>query len=395
MSHDNQRHRDDGQEVLPDLRLTDVLQQRPVGFNSPWQVLRIAVAVTISWAVGIWISPGSFGIFAPLTTLMVIGSSPWSALGLSAQRILGTAAGVLAASVWINLVGVSWWSVFIALSVSMLIASRLPFSLGGQFQIPIAVLFVFALGAGSLDSDMWRIINVVVGGAIGLIAVYVPPSRPKPEKFAKAMESYREAILAVLALLQRQSGQHPTPLPTGMSHAFVMDSRNLRTVADKARTELVALAESSAFNPRGRRVRVALDDDAIRLRRLSGMGIQIRGITGAANLQYDRAGLPPALTAERFASLLADLQRLGRASLGEEGTPVRTTSSQEVDQLAADLDERLRRIADELAAHRPGDVLESVSLLGRIQYVVRQMRGFGRISIGEDEDDDPLTDALR
>ena len=41
------------------------------------------------------------------------------------------------------------------------------------------------------------------------------------------------------------------------------------------------------------------------------------------------------------------------------------------------------------------DVLESVSLLGRIQYVVRQMRGFGRISIGEDEDDDPLTDALR
>ena len=87
----NPRQRDDGREILPELRLSDVLLQRPAAFRSPWQALRIAIAVTVSWAVGAWISPSTFGIFAPLTTLMVIGASPWSALGLSLQRILTTA----------------------------------------------------------------------------------------------------------------------------------------------------------------------------------------------------------------------------------------------------------------------------------------------------------------
>jgi len=390
-----QRHHDDGREILPELRLSDVFMQRPAAFRSPWQVLRIAVAVTVSWAIGIWISPSTFGIFAPLTTLMVIGASPFSALGLSLQRILGTGLGVLAASLWVNWVGVSWWSLFIAIAVSLFVASRLPMSLGGQFQIPVAVLFVFALGEGTMDRDLWRVIDVAIGGGIGILAVYLPPSRPKPEKFEAALQAYRENILALLQLVARECGGHDTPIPLGTSHAFVADSRNLRKASEKSRAELVTLAESIAFNPRGRRMQEAINDDAIRLRRISGMGVQIRGIAGAANKQYDRTGLPPALTAERFASLLGGLHDLGRAALGEEGTPVRTASLDEVDRLTRALDERLRRIADELAADHPGDVLESVSLLGRLEYVVHQMHGFGRISTGEDEDDDPDPEPVR
>lgn len=395
MSSESPRQRDDGREILPVLRLSDVLLQRPAAFKSPWQALRIAVAVTVSWAVGAWISPSTFGIFAPLTTLMVIGASPWSALGLSVQRILGTAGGVLVASLWVNWVDISWWSVLIAMVVSLLVASRLPLSLGGQFQIPVAVLFVFALGPGSWDRDLWRIIDVVIGGVIGILAVYLPPSRPKPEKFEAALQSYREDICGLLSTVAAECGSHTTSIPAGTSHGFVMQSRGLRSAAEKARTELVSLAESHAFNPRGRRLRGDLEDDAIRLRRLSGMGVQIRGIAGAANLQYDRSGEAPALTPERFASLMEDLEALARATLGEAGAPVRSESVAEVDRLADLLDTRLRRIADELAADRPGDVLESVSLLGRLQYVIRQMRGFGRISTGEDEEEEALPGMVR
>lgn len=395
MSSESPRQRDDGREILPVLRLSDVLLQRPAAFKSPWQALRIAVAVTVSWVVGAWISPSTFGIFAPLTTLMVIGASPWSALGLSVQRILGTAGGVLAASLWVNWVGISWWSVLIAMAVSLLVASRLPLSLGGQFQIPVAVLFVFALGAGSWDRDAWRIIDVAIGGAIGILAVYLPPSRPNPEKFEAALQAYREDICRLLATAAVECGSHSTPIPAGMSHGFVTQSRGLRSAAEKARSELVSLAESHAFNPRGRHLRADLEDDAIRLRRLSGMGVQIRGIAGAANLQYDRAGEPPALTSDRFANLMGDLEGLARAALGETGAPVRSASAAEVDALAAALDTRLRRIADELAADHPGHVLESVALLGRIQYVVRQMVGFGRISTGEDEEEEALPGMVR
>ena len=75
--------------------------------------------------------------------------------------------------------------------------------------------------------------------------------------------------------------------------------------------------------------------------------------------------------------------------------PVSSGSTAEVDHLAADLDQRLRRLADELATDHPGHVLESVALLGRIQYVVGQMRGFGRISTGEDEEEDAGVDPVR
>ncbi|MGI9197230.1 MAG: hypothetical protein ACR2KE_08035, partial [Candidatus Nanopelagicales bacterium] len=64
---ETERPPDDGREILPDLTVSEVLQQRPAGFSSPWQIARIAIAVTVSWAVGYWVSPSSFGIFAPLT----------------------------------------------------------------------------------------------------------------------------------------------------------------------------------------------------------------------------------------------------------------------------------------------------------------------------------------
>lgn len=380
-----ERKPDDGREILPDLRLSDVLQQRPTAFKSPWQVARIAIAVTISWLVGSWLSPGGFAIFAPLTTLLVISASPWSTFGLSLQRILGTGVGVLLASLWVNWVGVSWWSVLIAVSVSLFIASRLPFSLGGQFQIPASVLFVFALGVGSWQQDLWRVIDVAIGGAIGVLAVYLPPTKPRPEVFEAALQSYRDRLLDVLELIAAECGTHPRPLGTDVMHDFVASSRQLRTDAEKARQALVGLAESITFNPRGRAVRAQLDDDALRLRRLSGMGMQVRGIAGAINKQYDRASITPALRPAELSTLLQQMADLGRIALGSPGAPVRTESVEQDLAAAQILEDRLRGVADSITHSTPGDVLESVSLLGRMEYVVDQMRGFDRAP-GEDPD---------
>jgi hypothetical protein len=48
-------------------------------------------------------------------------------------------------------------------------------------------------------------------------------------------------------------------------------------------------------------------------------------------------------------------------------------------------DGRLRSLADTLARQGTGDVLESVSLLGRLEYVAGQMEGFERTP-GESDD---------
>lgn len=380
-----ERAPDDGREILPDFRVTDVLQQRPEPFRSPWQVARIAVAVTVSWAVGYWVSPSSFGIFAPLTTLMVVASSPWSTWGLSIQRVVSSAIGVLLATLWVTWVGITWWSVLIAMVAALILASRLPLSLGGQFQIPTSVLFVFALGQVTWEQAAWRVLDVVIGGALGILAIYLPPPRPKPEKFEASLQSYRDHIMDLLEAMAREIREQAEPLGPDVLHRFIQDSRSLRGDADTARQSLVALAESIAFNPRGRGYQPLLAEDALRLRRLASIGVHVRGIAGVINKDYDRQWISPALQESTLAGLLEELASLGRLALGSPGMPVRAEAPDDVSARAGALDARLRSLADQIVHTSTGEVLESVSLLGRLEYVADQMEGFDRVP-GEGDD---------
>lgn len=368
---------DDGRDILPEMRLSDALLQRPAAIKSPWQILRIAVAVTISWVVGEWISPSTFGIFAPITTLLVIGTSPWSTFSLSIQRVLGTGLGVLLASIWVNGVGVSWWSVFAGIAAALAIAAVLPMSLGAQFQIPTAVLFVFAIGAGSWSQDLWRVLDVAIGGAIGMLAVYLPPPHPRPERFEKALGDYRDALIGVIRQVGQECGSYAEPLPADVLHSFVDSSRRTVAAADRARQALVSLTETARLNPRGRAMHETIDDDAYRWRRLTGLGAQVRTLAGAATRTYDRTDIEPALPPATFESLMTDLAGVALVSLGAPDQPVRVVSRAEVDERADALELTLRRTADEVAAARPGATLESVSLLGRINHIVWQLRRFG------------------
>lgn len=364
--------------LLPELRLGDVLQQRNGGLGTPAHVIRLGIAVTVAWLVAITVSRSSLGIFAPITTLLVLQSSPWSTLGLSLQRILGTGIGVLVASIWVNLVGLSWWSFLIAVIVSLFVARLIPWSIAGQIQIPIAVVFVLALGPGSMQQDIWRMLDVVIGGVIGLLAVYLYPAKPRPAEFEAALTRYRDAIVNVLQLVGHGNGPEGRYLEPGINHDYVDTSRALRDEADSARQALVKLAESSFWNPRGREVAARLDEDARRLRRLGGIGVQVRGIAGAANLLFDR-GVTQPLTPERFGELIDQTVTMARVTLGADGTPLGQAGQESVEResqrLTAALDAAARHVmvhADDVQA-----VIDAIALLGRIDHIRRQLLIFG------------------
>lgn len=368
----------DVDDLLPDLGLTEVLQQRPLGIGSARHAVRIAVAVTVSWVVADAISQSVFGIFAPITTLLVVQTSPWTTLGVSVQRVLGTGLGVLAASVYVNVVGLTWWSFLIGVLAALLIARLLPWSLGGQLQIPVAVVFVLALGAGTIQQDLWRVLDVVIGGLVGLLAVFVFPPRPRPDAFESALRTYRDAIVDTLRQVGVEAGSLTDPLADGIPHGFVAPSRRLRDLADAARSALVRLAEGSQLNLRAGRAPDELEARAIRLRRLSGIGVQVRGIVGAANRAYDRQGLDPSLDGATLGILVADLTRLMDMVLGEGRTAVGHTDRAAVESRSTALGDRLRATADEVAARHDqvGDVLASVSMLGRLDHVRAQLVDF-------------------
>ncbi len=372
-------------DLLPDGGLAEVLQQRHSGLGSPMLVLRLAIAVTVAWLIAMAISKSPLAIFAPITTLLVVQSSPWSTLGLSLQRILGTGIGVLAASLWVNLVGLSWWSFFIAVLAALLAARLIPWSVAGQIQIPIAVVFVLAIGPASMGTDLWRVLDVVIGGLIGLLAVYIYPPRPRTEPLEAALEAYRDALITVLRRIGDESGNSAATVPNGVNHEYIDESRALRVVAESARQALTKLADSARWNPRGRSVLPRLQSDALRLRRLGGIAVQIRGIAGAANLLYDRAE-PARLAADEFRRVVDALAELATSALGETGEPVATADPAAVQQLSDRLAVLIRNAADALTAQGEGSggSLESVSILGRLDHVRQQMMVFALAA--EDEE---------
>lgn len=348
-------------------------------------VFRLAIAVTVSWLIATAFSQSPLAIFAPITTLLVVQSSPWSTLGLSLQRILGTGIGVLAASLWVNLVGLTWWSFFIAVLAALLAARVIPWSVAGQIQIPIAVVFVLAIGPASIGKDLWRVLDVVIGGLIGLLAVYIYPPRPRTEPLERSLEAYRDALITVLRRIGDDSGSASTILPNGANHGYIDESRALRGFAESARSSLTKLAESARWNPRGRSVLPRLRTDALRLRRLGGIAVQIRGIAGAANLLYDRDE-PARLAPGEFRHVVGGLAALATSALGETGEPVATADPQAVQQLSDRLAVLIRNAADALTpqGEGPGSALESVSILGRLDHVRQQMMVFALAS--EDEE---------
>lgn len=370
--------RSDLDDLLPDLGVADALRQRPAGIGSARHAIRIAIAVTVSWVVAEAVSQSAFALFAPITTLLVVQTSPWTTLGVSVQRIMGTGLGVLVASVYVNLVGLTWWSFLIGVLAALLVARLLPWSLGGQLQIPVAVVFVLALGAGSIEQDAWRVLDVIIGGAIGLLAVFVFPPRPRPDAFEAAMRSYREAIVETLRSVGEESGTHAVPLGPDEVHDFVSPSRRLRDRADDARDALVRLVEGSQLNMRAGEMPAELEERALRLRRLSGIGVQVRGIVGAANRLYDQPGLEPSLDHARLAPLVEQLVDLMGLALGTGDEPVGRPDRATAVTLDSELGEQLRRVADDVAEQHDqlGDVLASVSMLGRLDHIRIQLATF-------------------
>lgn len=360
-------------DLLPDETFGGALKMRPAGIGSYKHIARVAVAATIAWLIATNLSQSTLGIFAPITTLLVVQASPWSTLGISAQRIVGTALGVFGASVWVNLLGLSWWTFGLGLLISLAIARLLPFSVGGQIQIPIAVIFVMAIGPNSMEQDLWRVLDVGIGGLVGIAAVVVWPPKPPLGLFLETMAKYRDDIFDVLRAIGEESGTDAH----GRVHDYIPKARQLREGSLQAREQLAQVSEGTHANLRAGNIRSQLPQLALSLRRLLGFAIQVRGLAGATDALYDRR-LPAALTPDQLNELILELLAQAESVMGTKGEPIVLAG----DTGAVDSTEfasTIRGMASNVVAEF-GDVssvLESTAILGRFDYLRAQVQAYG------------------
>ena len=182
--------------------------------------------------------------------------------------------------------GAQSWVVLAAVVVAMLAAWAMRASTGTGNQVAISAVLVLALGASNPDYAFDRIIETLIGAAIGFVIniAIVPPVLTAPARRDIGMLGRELA-----ASLDRLADALPATRTGAELQGLMLEARLLRPMKDAAEASLAAGEESLSLNPRGSRHR----DDLAELRalfdRLSPVVTQVIGMTRAYFDHYEDA----------------------------------------------------------------------------------------------------------
>jgi len=341
-----------------------VLRSRSRGLLTVGQVIRATVAATVAFLLATELASsggGGFPVLAPITALMVVQPSAYATFGVALQRIVATAAGVALAVVLVSLLGVGWWSFALAVLAALLLARRLPFSAGGQMQLPVAVLFVVAVGGTSWTADVMRIVDVVIGGATGLAALLLPPARPPVALAQRAQDRLATALAAQLRTMAAAVAAGPVSVP-GHRYAFVTSSRGLREDILAVAEADSQIAEAQRLSLRSRQRSQQVDRLQRRYRWLSALTLQVRSLAGTLDRLYAPAA-DVALARSDAAALLTGLAGLLEVAYGS-GNP---TARRQGEVLTAAVQQRVSVLASRAEA---AAILDSLGVLARVHALI-------------------------
>jgi hypothetical protein len=360
------------------LGLVSSLRASSAGLGN-WQLMaRTAIATTLAVVFGEAISPSETAVMAALSAMLVVQSSAFATVGMTIQRIIGTTVGVLAASIYINLLGDSLLVYAGGILLALALAKVMPIAESARSQVTISMLVVLTLGPGEWVSDIGRVIDTMVGGLIAMAVVLIYPPKPNLRSARAAFAEWYEAVAVQLEAMARGIGRGP--LPRGKRHDFVAASFGLRELDVSSRASFLEAVESVQFNPRAHRdVTEQLDLLERDLRWITSVTVQVRALSGEVDRLYDRTGgLPPVLAVEQLSPILLSVARLLRAEVhpGAE---------------RAAIERRARRVQG-MIGEAAGfvmygrrdvtEVLQSLTLLGRIDSLARTIHGGpGRLAV--------------
>lgn len=263
--------------------------------SSLLQVVKSAAATIVSWLIAGWVFPGQLPVFAAIAALLVVQPSVNQSLSKALERSIGVIAGVVIAVVLGLLFGSPGWIVLLAIVVAMLVAWVFRATPGTGNQVAISAMLVLALGSNSPEYAFARIVETLIGVAIGIIvnAVIVPPVLVAP---ARRDLGLLGAELA--ASLDRLAAALPDPQTPARLQELMLEVRLLRPMKEAAEATIATGEESLTLNPRRSNHRDDLREMRALLERLTPIVTQTIGMTRAYFDHYDDSiGQEPAVAA--------------------------------------------------------------------------------------------------
>src|SRR5262245_39997683 len=167
--------------------------------RSGWRVgvswsMRITVAAVVGYVVGKLLFPDTQPLLASLTAMLVVQVTPVSLLASGLDRVVAVVTGVALAVVFASLVPLEWWSLGLLIFVSMAVGQALHLR-ANLIEVPISAMLVLgvgALGAGSAAGQ--RIVETLVGAAVGVATNLLFPPKIATASAAKAIDALADSM---------------------------------------------------------------------------------------------------------------------------------------------------------------------------------------------------------
>jgi uncharacterized membrane protein YccC len=209
------------------------------------QTLRSTAAATIAYAVALWLSSAAAPLTAPLTALLVVQVTLYSTITTGIRRVNAVVTGVLVASAFSVLVGLTWWSLGLIILASLVVGRLVRVS---EFVPEVAISAMLVLGVSRVASTAWdRVLETLIGAVVGLLFNFLFAA---PVWVATAGESVADLSRRMRQLLLRIGEGLAGTLPVERAASRLHEARRLDQDISEVDAALRQAEDSVRLNPR-------------------------------------------------------------------------------------------------------------------------------------------------
>ncbi|MFC0439804.1 aromatic acid exporter family protein [Kutzneria buriramensis] len=298
-------------------------------------IAQAGIAAGGAWLVATDLVGHTQPFFAPAAAVTCIGVALGQKLRRVIELVVGVSVGVGVGDVLISRIGTGTWQIVLVVVLAMAAAVLLDGGAVIALQAGTSAVLIATLAPPTTTGGFDRMIDALIGGALGLIAIALFP--PDPLNLA---HRHGRVVLGELAGVLRAIGEAVPERDTVAAAAALSRARASQKAIDEFKTALVTSAEVTTIAPIRWRNRSQLD----RYRAASGpvdLAVRNTRVLARRALAVLRDGEEPPSKLPYVLDGLANAVDALRDELARGVDPVRTrallrTTAAETDQLLVD-----------------------------------------------------------
>ena len=209
------------------------------------RTFKSTVAAVTAYVVALPFSDNPRPVLAPLTALLVVQLTLYETVRRGLLRVVSVVLGVLFAAALSTVVPLTWWSLGLAVAVSLVIG-RL-FRLGDDIaEVPISAMLILAVGGSDIAVE-GRIVETVIGAVVGVVvgAAVAPPLYVRP-----ASDAVQDVARAAAEVMRRIATEVRSEYSPEQADSWLDAARGLGRDILRADRALATAETSLRYNPR-------------------------------------------------------------------------------------------------------------------------------------------------